>query len=981
MGAPEPWSKRLFDFGERPLIVGRIPLLPIRVAEQVLGADDPLAEALRIYRSSDAVRSAVTIGSPDLAEALDRGEPGERAVTRLLAFVLRMASRATPFGLHAGVGLVATGATTTLAARWGAVRLWGRPDLGWLRELAQRTLAEAHTAERLTVFANPSMLRRGDRFYFEHLDAAGARPAAAYARGSVKASAAVGAAVEAARGGAAAGPVAARVAERCGLPESAAAAHVHALLRAGVLVPRYAGNPLLDPDAAATEEIERIDTATGSLLGAVRGDLADACANPRADAFATVVERARALSAAARSPIQVDALVPFDGALGTAVLDAVATLGHVLLAIAPRFHDASAYLRMFLHRYEGAECVVPLMRFVGLIEDEQLRAEYAASPPPTPAELTAQHVLARVLSETLRDGAAECELGDGDVAAMLRWAGETELLPTFELAFQIAAASADAIDRGDFLVVPTRISGTARAGASAARFGAADPALADEIDRFHREAHDRDAVETAYVPATSWHQNVVTRRATTERTIEFGVGETSARALDPTQLYVTVRNGRLAVWSQELRRFVRPVETTAYGTHVHGSSLARFLRAVANDGAAEILPLHWPDEEKLPFTPRLRYRNAVLAVATWRPALYDAKDDAARWSALETFCRRWNVPRHVTLVDGDSAVPLDLESAAGKTLFLSLTRANPAVALHERLPSAAECWLHAEDGAHAVEFVVSCRAERGAFPALNDAGAFAPRLVVENADARWTYVRWFAAPADGDRLTVLAKTLRDLVDETAAVADWHVLRYRSPRFHLRVRIRSLDPAAAQRIAVRFSQQLVAEDRIDAFELAEYHPERERYGGDATAAVERLFTRSSEAAARAFAGPQREGRLVEAVATFEALLTDGLGKAALDDVIGASRLRPRPLTAPERRALQRLRAYRCDDLGDASRAVAELRAFPGRSDERCLLTDIFRDLAHLHFNRFGLSGTAEESASYVQWHRLRARLHRPEAVTA
>lgn len=974
---------RLFDFGERPLVVGRVPALPIRVAEALLHAAAPLDEALRVYHSSDTVRSAVEIASPDLARALEREpEAGKRAATRLLAVVLRMAARATPFGLHAGAGLVAAGARTNLALRSGDTRLCGRPDLGWLRELAQSALVASESAERLTFFPNDLVLRRGGRLYVEHLQAADPNPEPVYARASVKATPAVDAACSAARGGASAGEIARRVAQRCGIAEPRAAAHVQALLQAGVLVPRYLGNPLLEPGAGTTDEIERVDPATGRALNAVRTELAGACTRPTPVAFRAVVDGARALCPSARSPIQVDALVAFDGALGATVFDGVRVLGEILITIAPRFETAGAYERMFLHRYESRERAIPLLHFVGATEDQELLAQYAAPPSRTPAERASTYLLGRVLSEALRAGAMECALSDDDVADLRRWSDETELLPTFELAFQVAAASADAIDRGEFLVVPTRISGTYRAGASAARFGTAEPALAAEIDRFLREAHDDDAVEIAYLPAVGWHHNVAVRRPTTERTIEFDVGEPSARALDLTQLYVTIRNDRLVIWSQELRRFVRPVETTAYGTHAYGAPLARFLRAVASEGAADILPLRWPGEELLPFTPRLRYRNSVLAVATWRPALYGANDDVARWAALATFRRRWNVPRDVMLVDGDSAVPLDLDTPAGKVLFLALTRANAPVTLQERLPAAGDCWLRSDDGVHAAEFVVSCRAERGRFRALNAGeGAFAPLLAGEGADPRWAYVRWFAAPADADRLTVIAGHLRDAVNEATAVDDWHVVRYRSPRFHLRVRVRCADVAAAQQVVMRFSRRLVAEGRIDAFELAEYEPERERYGDEALAVVERFFTRSSEAAARAFAGPLREGRLVAALASFDAVLAGGLDRAALDEVMRESRLRPRSLTPAERRAVRRLRSNGVGDDADAARTVAELRAFPGRGADRSLLANIFRDLAHLHFNRFGLQGETEQSALYVQWHHLQARLRCAEAVSA
>lgn len=979
MGVAAVRAKRLFDFGKRTLIVGRVPLLPISVAEQLLHHPDPFAEALLTYQTSDLVRSAVEIASPELARALDDvRDCHERAVARLLAMLLRMAARATPFGLFAGSGMVESGDRTALRVRSRTGRLHGRADLGWLADVAERIVADAPSIDQLMLFSNALMLRRGGRLYFEHLQRG--LGAGDYRRASVRATEAVDAAISAARNGARAATVVDRIERACRMPANRAEALVKALLRAGVLVPRYLGNPLACPGAAVAEEIERIDPIAGDLLRRVRTDLAEACAEPRAPAFRSVVVRARKLAASERSPIQVDAHLDFDGTLGRRVLDAVRILGEIAVTIAPRFDAANPYYRMFLRRYEGGDRLVPLLHFVGVFEDRDLLAGYAAPAVPSNAELAAQRILVLRLNETLRSRKAECILGDDDVAELLGSADEIELLPTFELAFQVAARSAEEVDGEDCLVVPTRISGTYRAGSSAARFATSNELVASRIRRFLEDAYDEDAVEIVYLPAIARHQNVAVRPPFTKRTIEFNVGESSERALDLAQLYVTVRGNRLVIWSEELRRFVRPVETTAYGTHVFGPPLARFLRAVGSAGAADILPLRWPQEELLPFTPRLRFRNAVLAVATWRVTLDDEAADDVRWNELGTFRRTWDVPREVMLVDGDGALPIDLETRAGKTLFLLLTKTMPVVTLQERLPSAAQCWVASQAGMHAAEFFVSCRSERGMFRSLNGDEAGAPRRTRSEPDRTWIYVRWFAAPVDADRLVVTAKQLREHVSEVVAVDDWHVLRYRSPRFHLRVRLRCAESSTSQQAVLEFSRRLVSDDIIESFELAEYEPERERYGTEGMSTVETFFTHSSEAAARVFAGPVRADRLVAALTTFDTILTSGLNGVALEEVMGTLRLSPRPLTRLERSAAQQLRAHRSDDLEGAARMVADLCGVPGPRKGR-LLYDIFPDLAHMHFNRFGLDDETERSAYYVEWHHLRSRLHQAKRLPA
>src|SRR5579885_1276926 len=154
----------------------RVPARPIESVESVYAGDD-LYASLRTALTP-AVRSALLLASPDLHAALadlDAGESGsprrERIALRVLAYVVRMGSRTTPFGTFAGVGLVEPGETTSLAVTTSERRTVSRFDGQWIfghvAAAVERDFTAAaergFTAAALDVQLSDTVLAKRDR--------------------------------------------------------------------------------------------------------------------------------------------------------------------------------------------------------------------------------------------------------------------------------------------------------------------------------------------------------------------------------------------------------------------------------------------------------------------------------------------------------------------------------------------------------------------------------------------------------------------------------------------------------------------------------------------------------------------------------------------------------------------------------------------------------------------------------------------------
>ncbi|MHB8462244.1 MAG: hypothetical protein ACYDA1_06335, partial [Vulcanimicrobiaceae bacterium] len=88
--------KRAYDLRSDPIVVARVPTLPLQVAIDVLASSDSLSSVKDICSRYPMVQQALAISSPSLADALDdwlAGKPLRNPKTplRVIAYILRMA--------------------------------------------------------------------------------------------------------------------------------------------------------------------------------------------------------------------------------------------------------------------------------------------------------------------------------------------------------------------------------------------------------------------------------------------------------------------------------------------------------------------------------------------------------------------------------------------------------------------------------------------------------------------------------------------------------------------------------------------------------------------------------------------------------------------------------------------------------------------------------------------------------------------------
>lgn len=886
------------------LFVLRTPLLPFEEIE-AWGADldsprcDPgdeaaleealahdralLRERLRALFARPELREALLLGSESLLESLETWEPGSRKARRieqsLVRYLLRMATRPTPFGLFSGWTAGSTGERTRLKlADRGSYRRSSRLDTDYLFLLCDRLRRDPELRSELPCFPNSSLYQAAGRLRYSE-----SRPylrIRRYHLVAVEPFEELTATIERAAGGARPRELAEALMADGEITLDDALAFVHDLVDNQILVPDLAppvtGAPgivdQLEGASAAAEVRERLARAD-RLLG-------DLDARPLGSPPERYREIARGLAplgiptADLSRLFQVDLLKPASEAvLGRDAIDEILRGVGLLHRIQPprRESTLAEFRDAFRERYgEGRE--MPLLEVldeeIGIGFDRLTKASADASPlladlrfrPRSQAERVSSRgreaVLLALLSDALAHGRIEVELTEKHVAAL---ASEDPLpLPdAFHAMVRLA-------ERGEIRVLLDHVSGPSGARLLG-RLCHSDERIRSGVQAHlaREEALAPDAIyaEIAHLPAGPMG-NVLSRPVLRAHEIPF-LGRSGApreRQIPAQDLTVTVLGDRVVLRSRSLGREVLPRLTAAHYTVYESLGLYRLAGALQEQGRSGNLQWSWSPFETAAFLPRVTAGRLVLSRARWRiladelrPLL--AARGAARYRLAQELRRERRLPRLVCLAETEHELLLDFDNPLVLDAVLDRLRGRSEVVLTELFPSPDE--LGAVQGPegrffHEVLALFTRRpteeprpASRPPSPAIRAARSFPP-------GSEWLDARIYTGTGTADSVLLgeIAPLAREALDAGHA-RSWHFLRSADPDWHLVVRFHG-DPeslqAAVQPRLQRIFRGLLEEGRAWKCQLDTYVREIERYGGEEGIVLsEKLFFHDSEAA--------------------------------------------------------------------------------------------------------------------------------------
>jgi thiopeptide-type bacteriocin biosynthesis protein len=874
------------------------------------------------------VRTALAIGTADLSAALERIRPGDpasaRARDRLLRYLIRMTTRPTPFGLFAGVGVVEWGDTTDAALAAEPFRTRARPDMGWLMDLVATLEGNREIRRQLRLFANPLAFAHGGWVFFT--EAGDGAEAGAGRRVAARATRPVLKILERARTPASYRELVDHVLEDAGDDRVGAEALIDGLWRQSFLLTDL--RPPLIGGAPARYVLDRLGELRG--VGGVRDGLAALLeelerwdALPLAErpaAWSAVTARAAGLHrparAGARQTVQVDAaLVLTDRHVTRAVAEEAATAAELLLRLSPFPHGAP-HLRAYRTRFEaryGTHAEVPLLELVD--------AEFGLGPPnaedrrwrpqATAADVRRWRSLHDLAVDALRRRVGVVHLQPAHLDALETWTPASGgAPPSLDLPVSVAAASAAALDAGDFRLIVGPGPPETGGGRAIGRF--ADLVGADWRDAFAPPAgshEDDSATELVYLPHLARPANIAIRPEAPGKIILAGTtpGVAWERVIRPGELLVGLTDRRFYMRSATDGSEVRVTESHMLDPRLAPPALG-FLLDVERDRHVAFEPFDWGPAAAFPVLPRVQYGRIVLTPRRWLIEATSRLRTTRREfpEQLETWREAWGAGPRVVLADQDRRLLLDLDDAEHAELLreaLTPPGARSAVVLQEELPAACDTWLAGGAGHHAAELVVTlgrtdryAGGGRGPSPpprapaqrAPMGEPVRAPDTFLQPPGSDWLYLKLYCPPALQDRILVAeVGPVAGLAEALGHADDWFFIRYGDPDPHLRVRFHGNAASLIENLLPMVCEMaggLVAHGSCHRFAFDTYEREVERYGGEAgTALAERVFAVDSRSVVEVLRlEPLLPGvdRMALTVLTVDSLL-DALGADAAE----------------------------------------------------------------------------------------------------
>jgi thiopeptide-type bacteriocin biosynthesis protein len=762
-----------------------------------------LTETLAIPGFAGALAHA----SPDLAERATAAVSGNlshtdtrRVLLAVMRYLLRATTRATPYGLFAGVAPAR--ASGSGGIRWGAAhRRFARLQASWLAAVLDALESDARLRPHLTVCANNLLVQRAGTVVLEYR-AATDDPQGAPAHLRIKANDVIRAALAVA-----AAPI--RWADLIGKLTADGTAPREGVERLiGQMVAQRLLLTSLRPPSTETDPLTRVvdQVEAAAADGGDVGDLLDQlrrvrdlqAGHHRAPDEATADAHLRGLREAVAlvhpgPAVGIDLRLDCDLVVPTTVTTEASRAAAALTRLA---RPASAGWRdwhaRFLDRY-GLHALVPVLDAI----DAQVGLGYphgfTGEAADTASALTDrdQRLLALAQRAALRHE-HEVILDDA-LLEDLAGAAPTEILPTAELTVRVHADSLQAITDGDFQLSVVRAS--QQAFSTAGRF----------LDLLGDTARHQVATRITDSPPASAGALLAQLSAVTRYTISLDVNRAaqvlpylvpvgeyhspSKDAIGVDDIAVTADGRRLYLVSISRQRALQPVAVNTVEPVRHAHPLARFLAEAPVALATPCSPVEWgPAAKVLPFLPALRYGRTLLSPARWLLTASELPDRTAAWQRWDQALAAWReaagCPATVALGAGDQTVGLDLHEPAHRALLRDHLSRSPTALL--RVIPDGDAWI----GGHRHEVVIPLIATTPRPPA--------PRLGSAAVDGRahgvlpggdHHYLKIYARPEE--QTTILNTHLPRLLADYPDAGRWWFLRHADPEPHLRLRISGL----------------------------------------------------------------------------------------------------------------------------------------------------------------------------------------------
>lgn len=319
--------------------------------------------------------------------------------------------------------------------------------------------------------------------------------------------------------------------------------------------------------------------------------------------------------------------------------------------------------------------------------------------------------------------------------------------------------------------------------------------------------------------------------------------------LDIDDLYIFMSGDNLVLWSKKLDCQIIPRLTSAHNFKA-GMNIYRFLADLQNQDGHFNLKMNWGNLEKIPFLPRVRYKNIIISRAKWIiPKIpYLSSDHHLIRPVLQNIQETYQLPKLVLMSEGDNELLIDLSNPISrKVIFDKLCKQN--VIVQEHIFSKFASPVKDNIYNYGNEIILPIATNK------RNRELFAPPEMTSNIQrefplgSEWVYAKIYCGPNSAEHLLkeILPKII-DTLNEMSLAQKWFFIRYMDPDHHIRLRVRAKRKQNFSDIVSVISNALsglLKSKQIHKLQFDTYIREIERYTPENMEISEDLFHLDSQ----------------------------------------------------------------------------------------------------------------------------------------
>jgi thiopeptide-type bacteriocin biosynthesis protein len=310
-----------------------------------------------------------------------------------------------------------------------------------------------------------------------------------------------------------------------------------------------------------------------------------------------------------------------------------------------------------------------------------------------------------------------------------------------------------------------------------------------------------------------------------------------------SDLMISVREGRIVLWSTKHDKPVIPMLTNAHNYSLNTSPAYQFLSELVYQ---DMLPSLFMDRGDLSymssFNRRIQYENVILYPATWNFERADLQEliDAGPVidiSVVEKFREKWQIPLLTTWSVNASSVLIQWDSIISVQHFLrSIQHTTDTVFLEEYLfDDNAAAVTDTEGRPYYSEFVAIVN---NSLKSKQTSYYHFPKEITETVKQKfypgdeWVYFKIYSGVKTSNKILCneLNETINNLYEQDR-IRKFFFIRYTDPEYHLRLRV-LVQPGEAHHVMEAISSSLshyMANNFIWKMQVDTYMREIGRYG--------------------------------------------------------------------------------------------------------------------------------------------------------